>query len=436
MRAYLFVLFCVALVAADTRVTVVNEYHDVPVAYTDAPRRVTYIGIYVDMDEFIRPSADSWLQSFEDQSDPNVVHHKVVYGVPRDSGVVQPGGFLHGLRTGDFIPNAIEPTDGIHRTNSLFSNQVPQGGIDLPMLFDGESATANEWTYGIPLGRQSTYKAVIVTSHIHLDHHEMAMKRMMNETVRIKFKYLFTTTTNPPKYNLGTMLVGVPAQANTMPYTVMNITYEPQIDGYSITGRNLPNAANCAVPGATPCDTCCPYAPYTKVDLLDGLFAQRLESQGLSSVKLVRTFIHAHRQQRTLELKKIALDGTMTPISSCVGCGPGTWNPGATEVLNPPVPFFAGEGFELTCTYNALPGNANLIGGLRSDEEMCIASILYAYPVTENIPNPGHLMLFPTICDAIVNIDTPSQGPLVPALDGVCKLPTCLGDPICYPPVQ
>jgi hypothetical protein len=147
--------------------------------------------------------------------------------------------------------------------------------------------------------------------------------------------------------------------------------------------------------------------------------------QGLSEIKLITSFLHAHSLLKRMETSKIQFDETVVPINDCMNCGAGhhgmhdghsmtmkrsgdihdgmMMDP-AFKILDEPVTLKAGEGFKTTCVYQRPSamgsdhsmGTANVVGGFKSDEEMCLSFFYYA--CSQPIPNPGSFLLYSDIC--------------------------------------
>lgn len=409
-----------------------NGKYLVPESPSNKIANVTYACLPVRASEF-HNGKDMWLVGFRDMSDAEYAHHYNAFTLPADAPGLAPGGSFENIEHLQMIDDCVFIGGG---SNQFVSGQP--GNIDLDLLsdVDGDKSTKNGYSYGIPIGAQRDAEWIIIQAHIH--------NFEGRDDLEISLKYKMRVTEDAPDKELGIMFTGVIPP--TPVFGGINFMDIPENeDGlHTITSYVYPAAADCSTDDSlVPCQSCCPSGngPVSFSSPDEGA----LLAQNQPSVELVTSFLHAHGTLMRLEAWKLAFDGTETLIDECIGCGAGSGK-NAFRILDSPIPFHAGEGVKVKCTYNRsydgghahedgdMDESTNIVGGYRSDEEMCQAYFHYAYD--RPMPNPGSFILKSDYCNYVQNEGYPNENnPLGPAKPFFCP-EKCVRDPACPPDAQ
>lgn len=428
-RALALLLLLAGAVRGVTRVENVrpsgNGKYTIPQYPANTRYGVTYNCLIADANRF---PGRQWMVGLRDHNDGQWVHHMVLYTIPVGSPLLMPGGAFHGVQDGDVIDDC----QGINSAPShppyiLYADQA--GNDDLALLsgLGEDGSSANGYPFGVPIGTEQI-GAAFLAFQMHIDNPDF------EEGVETQILFQVRTTTDAPDLEGGMIFAGVSPPIPTFPDDAfMHIGVNA--DGeHTISATTQPAALACATtPAAVPCVSCCPIVPPVRLD--NAPYEGRMERFGLDNVLIMTGFLHAHHLQKELRAWTVGFDGATQLVDECVGCGHHA-GVNAFHILPQPVVFNAGEGFRVKCVYHnaaAHNGHTHVIGGYRSDQEMCLFFGYYAAPVGASL-RPGGTLTYGGQCDNVQNEGYPNQNralALYPFLDALLCRGNCPFDPLC-----
>jgi hypothetical protein len=403
----------------------------------------TYPALMIHIPTHFHKFGAEWMIKFKDLSDKDRIHHYNLVLLPPYAPGLHPNGTFVNAQDLTMLDDALV----IGGDSSIAG--AGQHGIDtldfISNYEDIDQSPANGFNYGFPIGAQTNFEWLAIQAHAHNDG---------DEAVDIRIEYEMTTTTRPPKNELGVLMTGVlPPQPNFPPYDRFMNLQKNADDEYSITARTYPAVADCsAQPEAVPCESCCPSGVDPAVFPTNSGEGEML-AEGLTSVKLISAFLHTHHKQKRAEYFKIDFDGNEVPLANCTECGGGQPNVNAAfQYFEEPVDFKLGEGLGARCVYEMKDGghhgghhkrsgdggSESIVGGYGKDEEMCLMFSYFATPILNDegeiertMENPGAYFLYSDICNYVENEGYPNEENSLGHLEPFVCHGACPRDPAC-----
>ena len=337
---------------------------------------------------------DEWMIGFDSsETDENMRHHLIAYGIHVSSSLLQQGGILENVEDGDIIYDCSSITSSKSPpVKQLHTEQVGNVPLDFLSMFNDNNSTtpaSGGYKYGMPIGARTEVVLWAIEMHAHVD--------MFEPDAQVPIKiHVKGTTDAPDKDVLGMVMYGVnPPFPGVAKELLMNIPINS--DGqYTITSGSRPAAPFCnayVYPDAVECESCCPNYPFVYPN---NWFELRMEQSGLPYVDLISSHLHYHHLGVSAVGSIVSLDGTETLVDAQFN------HENSLHALSQPLRLTSTDGLKMKCTYER-HGNmtTNIIGGYTTSEEMCLGFSYYTAPVDVPFFHPG--LLYGDICNTVQN---------------------------------